>query len=209
MRYPKFAHTAIITGATGCGKTKYIMKLLTNEYENYFDNVVVMCPTFDINSTYQEYIHLFNRPKHVENTTNFYYDLVETALCDRIKMHKTNLNGSTLFVVDDLASDSITSRKNTELSKLAVRGRHEKHSLWVLTQKYNMIDKDIRAQTMFVTAFYTKDKKSFNDMLMENYTGEVNQREIFNKLMSNRYAYVFIKTFFKAMTMVIIPDENN
>ena len=71
--YPDFAHTAIITGATGCGKTEYIMRLLTNEYENYFDGVIVICPTFLDNSTYKKYNYLFTRQKFYNGTTDFYW----------------------------------------------------------------------------------------------------------------------------------------
>ena len=42
-----FAHTAMITRATGCGKTYYVMKLLTEGvYRDYFDVVLIICPTF-------------------------------------------------------------------------------------------------------------------------------------------------------------------
>ena len=66
-----------------------------------------------------------------------------------------------------------------------------------------MIAKDVRSQTKFVTSFYTKDKKSFDDMLDENWTGTVNKREIIEKLLNNEYAYVYIKTFYPYKTVVI------
>ena len=61
--FPKFPHTAIITGSTGCGKTYYVMNLLLKEYLNYFEIVMVICPTFLDNDTYIEYRYLFNREK--------------------------------------------------------------------------------------------------------------------------------------------------
>ena len=47
--FPKKPHCAIICGATECGKTKYILDLLETEYFNYFDYIVIFCPTFKYN----------------------------------------------------------------------------------------------------------------------------------------------------------------
>ena len=70
---PKFPHTAIITGSTGCGKTYFVMNLLLNEYLNYFQIVIVICPTFLDNDTYIEYRYLFDRKKRDDDETHFYF----------------------------------------------------------------------------------------------------------------------------------------
>ena len=211
--YPKFAHTAIITGATGCGKTEYVMGLLTTVYKNFFDAVIVICPTFLDNSTYQRYRPLFDRKQFYDGVTDFYWWNLKGALnflnrryptkrgvslCDSIRCWREQFReyGRLLFIVDDLAADVETSRKNTEISKLAVSGRHTDHSLWVLTQKYNMIAKEVRSQAMFVTSFYTKDRRSFDDMLAENWTGNVDREGLYGQLMSGRYSYVCLKLFY-------------
>ena len=45
-----------------------------------------------------------------------------------------------------MASNTSIVTKRTALSTLAISGRHTKRSIWVLTQKYNSIGKDVREQ---------------------------------------------------------------
>ena len=54
------------------------------------------------------------------------------------------------------------------LSELAFSGRHAKQSIWVLTQIYNSVLKDLREQTPWVAMFHCKDLESFEDALREN-----------------------------------------
>ena len=51
-------------------------------------------------------------------------------------------------------------------------------SLWVLTQKYNSISKDVREQHKWLCLFFTKDRDSFEDCLRENdVVPDKNQRD--------------------------------
>ena len=43
-----------------------------------------------------------------------------------------------------------------------------KDSLWVISQKYNFISKDVREQLKWLCLFFTKDGDSFEDCLREN-----------------------------------------
>ena len=160
IEFPKFYHTAIITGSTGCGKTYFVMNLLLNEYLNYFQIVIVICPTFEDNDTYIEYRYLFNRRKIDDDETHFYFwsdkePPLEKCIEEFSKMFK---GFSILFIIDDMASNSSIVKKRTPLSTLAISGRHTKRSLWVLTQKYNSIGNDVREQAKWVCSFYCKDK---------------------------------------------------
>ena len=210
MKLPNFAHTAIIIGATGSGKTYFIMDLLKTIYEDYFDIVIILCPTFSDNSTYQDNIHLFDKNK--EGTRFYYYDFPEGGLSTinpKIYGRKDSTlpevlehfskgfkgNEHVLFIIDDLASDVETSRKHTYLSKLAISGRHIGQYIWVLTQKYNMICKDIRSQSMWICSFYTKDKKSFMDMLDENDVGLTNEQKIDIRKFCKNKNKVILKLF--------------
>ena len=53
------------------------------------------------------------------------------------------------------------------LSELAFSGRHAGQSVWVLTQKYNSVLKDLREQTKWIAVFHCKDRDSFEDCLRE------------------------------------------
>jgi len=50
--YLKETFNMIISGITNCGKTKYVLDLLTSEYMHYYDYVVIICPTYLWNKTY-------------------------------------------------------------------------------------------------------------------------------------------------------------
>ena len=48
---------------------------------------------------------------------------------------------------------------------LAFSGRHTEQFVWVLTQKYNSVLKDLREQTRWVCLCHCKDRDSFEDCL--------------------------------------------
>ncbi|CAG2243493.1 unnamed protein product [Mytilus edulis] len=54
------------------------------------------------------------------------------------------------------------------LSELAFSGRHAEQSVWVISQRYNSVLKDLREQTKWLCMFYTKDRDSFDNCLREN-----------------------------------------
>ena len=53
------------------------------------------------------------------------------------------------------------------LSELAFSGRRVEQSVWVISQKYNSVLKEIREQTKWLCMFYTKDRDSFENCLRE------------------------------------------
>ena len=50
---PKYPHSAIVCGQTGCGKTEFVLDLLELEYAGVFDNIVILCQTKNWNKTYK------------------------------------------------------------------------------------------------------------------------------------------------------------
>ena len=67
-----------------------------------------------------------------------------------------------------ISSMTALTKKKDMLSMLAFSGRHAEQSVWVLTQKYNSVLKDLREQTRWVCLFHCKDRNSFEDCLREN-----------------------------------------
>ena len=163
MEFPKFPHSAMFVGATACGKTEYLLKLLETKYKNHFEFIVFLCPTILYNETY------FSR-KWILDDENILiaYDL-EGKVNQWIKLCTNALKGhQTLFVIDDCLAEGEINKKRDALSKLAFSGRHRNHSLRVLTQKYNSVSKDVREQLKWLCLFFTKDRDSFEDCLREN-----------------------------------------
>ena len=51
---------------------------------------------------------------------------------------------------------------------LAISGRHREHYLWLLTQSYSAIPKNIRRQTMAIFVWYPKEKEDLKKVHDEN-----------------------------------------
>lgn len=165
---PLVPHSAIICGQTGCGKTQFVLdKLLHPEngyYRNTFEFIFIICPTWKHNQTYLERLWL-------SHGSRFYFIDPGEQLheCLRALSNLSIIAGSpTLFLIDDMAASKALTKKKDMLSELAFSGRHRKQSVWVLTQKYNAVSKDVRKQTKWIALFHCKDRFSFTDALDEN-----------------------------------------
>ena len=160
--YVKKPHSAIFSGPTGCGKTKKVLDLLEGVYKHHFQNIIILCPTIRFNRTYldrgfvwkDDYVFVFE-PK------NNLLILIE-KLSDQFSGEET------LFIVDDCISDSDLDKNRGALLHLAVSGRHRKHSLWMLTQRYTKIPLTVRDQLMQLFIWYPKNRGNFEIINTEN-----------------------------------------
>ena len=123
-----------------------------------------MCPTILDNKTY------LSRKWTLDDKNVFIACDVEGKLNEWIKLFKNNLKGyQTLFIIiDDCSTEGEINRKRDALSELAFSGRLRNQSLWVLTQKYNFVSKEVKEQIKWLCLFFTKDRDSFGDCLREN-----------------------------------------
>ena len=74
----------------------------------------------------------------------------------------------TLYIIDDCCATKELTKKKDMLSQLAFSGRHAEQSVWVISQRYISVLKDLREQAKWVCMFYTKDRDSFEYCLREN-----------------------------------------
>ena len=194
MLFPKYPHSALICGQTGCGKTEFVLNLLENEYKNYFEHIVIICPTLAWNEAYK------NR--------EWVWQDSEVYTCDSPKLHTaikafydTFKGDETLFIIDDCAATKdLSYRKhkdsNCMISELAFSGRHAKQSCWILSQKYNSVMKDFREQTKWLCLFYCKDRDSYENCLKENdvITDKTTRSKINDILKTKKYSKLILKT---------------
>ena len=110
----------------------------------------------------------------------------------------------TLLIIDDCSATKALTQKKHMLSELAFSGCHADQSVWVLTQKYNSILKDLREQTRSVCLFHCKDRDSFEDCLRENdVTPTREQRELVRQqLAETKHTKLLLKTDQPAAHMV-------
>ena len=160
-------HSAIICGQTGCGKTVFALDLLElprdrGGYNGTFAHIVILCPTARWNKTYHERRWIWTDPEvYITNPGD--------RLQEYLRAFYSLFAGEpTLYIVDDCSASKALTKKKDMLSELAYSGRHASQSVWVLTQKYNAVLKDLREQTKWTAIFHCKDRDSFEDCLREN-----------------------------------------
>ena len=171
MELPKYPHCAIICGQTGCGKTEFVLDILEREYVGVFDNIVILCPTIHWNEAYKsrKWIGDVRKPKtkHIIIVNPIHNG--EEKLQELLRVFFNKYAGSeTLYIIDDCSATKELTKKKDMLSELAFSGRHAKQSVWVISQRYNSVLKDLREQTKWLCMFYAKDRDSFDNCLKEN-----------------------------------------
>ena len=162
MNYLKEPHTALFVGQTNCGKTERALRLLESEYKDFYDFIIIISPTLKWNKTYR-------------NRKWFWLDEYVLAiepggkLYEFIEYFSNSLAGyNVLFLIDDIIADETLDKKRQPLLDLAISGRHKGHSLWILTQSYTAIPKNIRRQVKMLYVWYPKDRKDLNVIHDEN-----------------------------------------
>ena len=171
MELPKYPHCAIICGQTGCGKTEFVLDLLEKEYRSIFKYIVILCPTIQWNKAYKnrEWIGDPKNPKTKNIIIVNPLSNGEEKLQELLRMFFKQYAGyPTLYIIDDCSATKELTKKKDMLSELAFSGRHAEQSVWVISQRYNSVLKDLREQTKWLCIFYTKDRDSFENCLREN-----------------------------------------
>jgi Rad3-related DNA helicase len=166
MELPKYPHCAIICGQTGCGKTEFVLDLLEKEYYQVFENIVILCTTLEWNKAYKNRKWLESNKKII-----IINPIVkeEEKLQELLRIFFKKYAGySTLYIIDDCSATKELTKKKDMLSQLAFSGRHAEQSVWVISQRYNSVLKDLREQTKWLCLFYMKDRDSFENCLREN-----------------------------------------
>ena len=157
----------LVTGASDCGKTYYIMNLLEKEFKNKFHHVVILCPTIEYNRTYQER-DFINKDKNIYTyPPKLVQENLNGCLEDCINEFKSQ-DSQTLFIVDDCANLWDTKTKCSRLTELAFSGRHINISVWLLTQKYNAICKDFRENIKHLVIHALNDQNALDQIFKEN-----------------------------------------
>ena len=199
MNYPRIAHSAIICGATGCGKTEFVLDLLENEYLKKFTYIIVICPTLKYNEAYLNRDWLFKDTDQVflvvpDEWYSNYDDSFDKSLRVFYEIFGKKDDGHALFLIDDCSAQKGMTKKKQTLSDLAFSGRHANCSLWILTQKYNSVLTDVREQIKWMALFHCKDRDSFDEALKENdVIDEIEERKKVRKtLAKNKHSKLII-----------------
>ena len=160
--YIKKSHTTIFTGPTGCGKTHLVLDLIEKEYTKHFAYIVIICPTLRWNKTYHFKDWIKNDDKvWLIEPKDKPYQWIE-------KFSQLLARSETLFIIDVIIGDEGLDKRRQPLLELAISGRHRDYYLWLLTQSYSAIPKNLRKQAKAIFVWYPQIKADLKMIHDEN-----------------------------------------
>ena len=186
MTYVQEPHTSMFSGPTNSGKTKKVLNLIEQEYRDHFENIIILCPTIRWNETYRT-------TPWIRSDDGIFIFEPKDKLFEWIGFLSKLFAGQvTLFIVDDIISDETLDKKRQPLLELAISGRHRGHSLWLLTQSYTAIPKNLRRQKKMLFVWYPNEKSDLKTIDEE--TNIIHDLEFVKKeLKSSKYACLYIR----------------
>ena len=195
-------HT-LVTGPSGCGKTEYLVDLLHGSYRFVFEYIILICPTYSVNETYRGFGN--NDPRFIvlsPDASNV-DEIDELLLCC-----KEVFSGyETLIILDDCAVSRNLKQRSNNFVNLAFSGRHERISVWVLSQQLTSISKPFRENVGCIISFYTPNKTS-NQVLFEEFSNldPEHKKEYIKILKTKKYAHVCFSLRHPYQSYVEIPN---
>ena len=158
----KEPHTTLFTGTAGCGKTHLVLDFFEKEYVKHFDYTIIICPTLRWNKTYHSMDWIKNDGKFWPiEPRDRPYGWIE-------KLSELLARLQTLFIIDDIIADEGLDKRRQSLLELAISGRHRDHYLWLLTQSYSAIPKDLRRHSKSIFVCYPKERGDLKMIHDEN-----------------------------------------
>ena len=179
----------IITGPTNCGKTKYLVDILRSSYRNVFEYIILICPTYAKNKTYEGFGH--NDPRFIvlSPDADSIDEINELLSC----VGDLFSGNETLIILDDCAFSKDLKQRSNKFIRLAFSGRHDKISVWVLTQQLTAVAKPFRENVACIVSFYNPNKIS-NQILFDEYGGDLeheSRKQYIELLKSKKYSRIY------------------
>ena len=155
--YIKNPHTGIFIIQTGCGKTHLVLELIEKEYNKHFDCIVIIFPTVQENDTYHS-------KEWIKNDDKVWLGDLKHNLYQWIKKLSELLRFlEVLLIIDDIIANESLDKRRQPLLELSISGRHRGHNLWLLTQSYFAIPKNLRRQEKAIFECCLKERRMIND----------------------------------------------
>ena len=165
----KLPFNALIVGPTNSGKPQYLVNQLKGPFRGTFDYIVLFCPTFVKNATYDRFV---DQDPRIFVVVCMQHEIESWLTLASYFFEKTN----TLFVLDNGAALKGVKGRTSQLVNLGFSARHDGISVWVLTQQITSIAKPFRENVAAIVLFYTPSGKT-TKAIFEDYAGEITHDE--------------------------------
>ena len=189
----KLPFNALIVGPINSGKTQYLLNQLRGPFRGCFDYIVLFCPTFVKNTTYDLFV---DKDPHIFVVVCLQHEIESWLKLASYFFEKTN----TLFVLDDCAALKDVKGRTSQLVNLGFSARHDGISVWVLTQQITSIAKPFRENVAAIVLFYTPSGKT-TKAIFENYAGEITHEKYKELIAWLKEKKVFPPGFLSALSL--------
>ena len=161
--YIKEPLASIFIGQTGCEKTHSVLELIEKEYKKSPDYIIIIFPTL------QENNKTYHAKELIKNDDNVWLVDPKDNLYQWIKKFSELLRFlEVLFIIDDIIANDSLGKRRQPLLELSISGRHRGHYLWLLTQSYSAIPKNLRRQAKAIFVWYPKERGDLKMIHDEN-----------------------------------------
>ena len=171
----------LIVGRSGCGKTHFLLKYLQEHCRQKYNTIYIICPTFSINTTWQNWSCKSDSGVMVFETSD-----ITRAIKNILSVHVHGKKG--LIIFDDIAFTKDVKQQSSELVKLGFSGRHRGLDTIVLTQQLTSIAKAYREGITFLVSFYMPGKRNMKVIVDEFLDSDVDFKSISTQLRKTPYA---------------------
>ena len=191
--FPPHPHMIGFSAPPGSGKTNVIINLLTNPlaFKKFFHKVFAIIPTFYNDPKWKS----VNIPED-QVMTEFNSGQFVSILEDHNKAEGNGQNHRLLFIFDDAIANKelFNNNKDSILNKLAFNRRHWNASVWIVTQSYKMVPRNIRTN-MSAWVFFATGNSSEKERIFEEMQGLLPDEAIewiWDDATAEPYSFLFI-----------------
>ena len=158
----KKPHTSIFIGQTGCGKIHLVLELIEREYNKHFDFIIIICPRLSENNK------TYHSKESIKNDDNVWLVDPKDNLYQWIKKLSELLRFLEVLIINDIIANESPDKRRQPLLELSISGRHRGHYLWLLTQSYSAIPKNLRGQAKAIFVWHPKERGDLKMIHDEN-----------------------------------------
>ena len=102
-----------------------------------------------------------------------------------------------LFIIDDIIANESLDKRRQPLLELSISGRHRHHYLWLFTQSYFAIPKNLRRQAKAIFVWYPKERGDLKAIHEENDVLADDELVVArNSLKKSKHACLYIRNKF-------------
>ena len=177
--------------------------MLETQFRKHFDYIILICPTFSWNETYQQW-------KYIKDSDLFAIECDQDKVDKILHIVQEIFKGTnSLIILDDCASSQDVKNRTSELVKLAFSARHFGLSTIVITQQLNSISKPYRDNVARVVTFYNPDEDGRN-VIFRRYLGHTSKSErknIIVKLKNTKHTTLEINLRYPYDYKIVNPQK--